>query len=54
MSRVVDGETKTDDEENGDDTVHGQVPVVHQAEQEDIDEHDGQDDEYGHGDTTSD
>ena len=51
---VVDGEAETNDEEDCHDTIHGQVPVVHQTQQENVYEHDGEDDEDGDGQTAGD
>ena len=45
MGRIVDGKTEADDENDSDNTVHGEVPEANQAKKEDIDEDDGQDDE---------
>lgn len=38
MRGIVDCESETNDQEDSDDTVHGEVPEVHETEKEDIDE----------------
>lgn len=54
MRGIVDGESETNDQEDSDDTVHGEVPVVHESEKEDIDEQNRHSDQCGHRKTASD
>ena len=54
MCRVINGETKSNNQDDSDDTVHSQTPELDESEKEQIDEGDSEDDKQSHGDTTSD
>ena len=54
MRGVVNRETQSDNQEDNDDTVHGEIPVVDESEYKDVDEDDGEDHEKGDGQTASD